>query len=205
LAETKNKDGIREIIDGLKSKDRKVNNDCIKVAYEVGYIDPELISAYSDEFLGLLRNRNNRVVWGGMIALSTIADIQADTLYERRDEILRAVDDGSVITRDSGIRVIARVASKRNEYRAELFPYLLEHLRACRPKDVPQHSEQIVIAVNADNKQDFIHVIEKRMGSMKPSQVKRLEKVIREAEQREQMHLQSSKNKLGRNERVKSN
>jgi hypothetical protein len=182
LAETGNEAGIREIIDGLKSKDRKVNNDCIKVAYEIGYIDPELISAYADEFLDLLRSRNNRLVWGGMTALTTIAEIKADDLYKERDKIIKAIDKGSVITQDSGIRVLARVASQKNEYRAELFPYLLEHLETCRPKDVSQRSEQIVMAVDADNKGQFIAVIEKRMAYLKPSQLKRLEKVIREAE-----------------------
>jgi hypothetical protein len=78
--------------------------------------------------------------------------------------------------------VLARVASQKNEYRAELFPYLLEHLETCRPKDVSQRSEQIVMAVDADNKGQFIAVIEKRMAYLKPSQLKRLEKVIREAE-----------------------
>ena len=184
LAETRDETGIQEIIDGLKSKDQKVQNDCIKVAYEIGYIAPELVSAYADEFLDLLRSRNNRVVWGGMIALGTIAEIKADDLFEERGKLIRAIDQGSVITQDNGIRVLARVASQKREYRVELFPYLLAHLEICHPKDVAQRSEQIVKAVDANNKQQFIAVIEKRMAHLSPSQVKRLEKVIKEAEKR---------------------
>jgi len=184
LAEARDDVGIREIIDGLKSKDRKVQNDCIKVAYEIGYIAPELISAYADEFLDLLRSRNNRLVWGGMTALATIAELTADELFRERDTIIKAISKGSVITQDSGIRVLARIASQKNEYRVELFPNLLAHLDTCRPKDVAQRSEQIVMAVDADNKGEFIAVIEKRMQYLKPSQVKRLEKVIRDAEKR---------------------
>jgi hypothetical protein len=182
LAETRDEAGIQEIIDGLQSKDRKVSNDCIKVAYEIGYIDPELISVYSDEFLALLGSRNNRLVWGGMTALATIAEIKADELFQERDAITKAIDKGSVITQDSGIRVLAQIASQKNEYRVELFPDLLEHLETCRPKDVAQRAEKIVIAVDADNKRKFIAVIEKRMEYLKPSQVKRLERVIRDAE-----------------------
>ena len=184
LAETRDETGIQEIIDGLKSKDQKVQNDCIKVAYEIGYLAPELISVYAHEFLDLLRSRNNRLVWGGMIALASIAEIKADDLYEERDKLIKAIDQGSVITQDNGIRVLARVASQKREYRVELFPYLLAHLETCRPKDVAQRSEQIVKAVDANNKQQFIAVIEKRMAYLSPSQVKRLEKVIKEAEKR---------------------
>lgn len=184
LVETRNKAGIQEIINGLKSKDRKVQNDCIKVSYEIGYIAPELISEYANEFVALLRSKNNHLVWGGMTALATIAEIKASELYKERNKILRAVEEGSVITQDSGIRVLARIASKKTDYRVDLFPYLLEHLETCRPKDVPQRSEQIVMAVDANNKQNFIEIIEKRMAYLKPSQVKRLEKVVREAKER---------------------
>jgi hypothetical protein len=184
LAEARDEAGIREIIAGLKSKDRKVNNDCIKVAYEIGYIVPELISAYADEFLALLRSRNNRLVWGGMTALATIAEIKADDLYEERDAIIKAIEKGSVITQDSGIRVLASVAAQKRAYRTELFPYLLVHLETCRPKDVAQRAEKIVMAVDAENKAEFIAVIEKRKQYLKPSQVKRLEKVVRDAEKR---------------------
>jgi hypothetical protein len=182
LAETRDQAGIREIIAGLKDKDRKVNNDCIKVAYEIGYIDPKLISTYTNEFLDLLRSRNNRLVWGGMMALATVAEIEADDLFREREAIIQAINKGSVITQDSGIRVLASVAAQKSEYRVELLPYLLGHLETCRPKDVAQRSEKIVIAIDADNKQKFHDVIERRLQYLKPSQVKRLEKVIREAE-----------------------
>ena len=104
LATTENKTGIQEIVEGVKSGDKKTQSDCIKVLYEVGYIKPDLIAEYVDDFLELLRNRNNRLVWGSMIALATIAEIKAQELYENRDEILRAIEKGSVITIDSGIK-----------------------------------------------------------------------------------------------------
>jgi len=182
LATTENRTGIQEIVEGLKSGDKKTQSDCIKVLYEIGYINPDLIAEYVDDFLKLLRNRNNRLVWGSMIALATIAEIKAAELYENRDEILRAIEKGSVITVDNGIKTLATIASVKAEYRRELFPYLLDHLANCRPKDVPQRAEKIVVAVDSDNKQQFIEVLETRMSIMKPSQVKRLQKVKQKAE-----------------------
>lgn len=183
LATTKNKGGIQEIVEGLKSKDRKTQNDCIKVLYEIGYINPNLIAEYADDFFGLLRNRNNRLVWGGMIALATIAEIKTQELYENRSAILQAVEKGSVITIDNGIKALAIIASMKSEYQKELFPYLLDHLANCRPKDVAQRAEKIVVAIDGDNKQRFMDVIENRITYLKPSQVKRLQKVMQKAEQ----------------------
>jgi len=44
LSKTKNADEIRELIENLNNKDRKIQSDCIKVLYEIGYIAPELIA-----------------------------------------------------------------------------------------------------------------------------------------------------------------
>lgn len=184
LVETKDKAAILELVENLDSKDRKVQSDCIKVLYEIGYLEPELLGEYADQFLALLKSKNNRMVWGGVIALSTIADLQADTLFVHRDEIQHAIESGSVITVDRGIKTLSIVASKSPEYNADLFPYLLEHLATCRPKDVPAHAESVLVAVNAENKDAFVGVLEVRMPDMNKSGSKRVGKVIAEAQKK---------------------
>ena len=173
---------IQELVRNLDNKDRNIQSDCIKVLYEIGYIAPELIAGYVDKFLELLRSKNNRLVWGGMIALSTIADLQADEMFAHRDEIVHAVEKGSVITQDRGIAALATIASKRPAYNEVLFPFLLKQLSECRPKDVPLRAEKILVAVNAGNKDEYITALETRMADMKPAGEKRLQKVIRQAE-----------------------
>jgi hypothetical protein len=148
--------------------------------YEIGYIDPSLIADYAEDFLKLLRSRNNRLVWGGMIALSTVADLKADVIHAHLDGILKAMHAGSVITVDNAVKTLALAAS--NEvYRPDIFPHLLEHLRTCRPKDVSQHSEKSLPAVDVNNKAVFIAVLEKRMEDLSASQITRVKKVIKEA------------------------
>ena len=183
LAEQKDRAGIREIAENLWNKDKNIQADCVKVLYEIGYIDPSLIATYAEDFLKLLRSRNNRLVWGGMIALSTVADLRADFIHTHLDEILKAMHAGSVITVDNAIKTLALAASDE-AYRPDVFPHLLEHLRTCRPKDVPQHSEKSLPAVDTINKDDFIAVLEKRMEDLSASQVTRVRKVIKEAEKR---------------------
>jgi hypothetical protein len=184
LATKKDRKGIREIADNLWNKNAQVQSDCLKVLYEIGYLQPELIAPYADDFLKLLHSRNNRLVWGAMIALSTVADLKADVIYPHVAEIEQVMDQGSVITKDNGVRVLALVAAQKAAYSKQIFPFLLHHLETCRPKDVPQHAEKAAVAVKADNKQLFSAVLEARLLDLKGSQTARVKKVIKEIEQR---------------------
>ena len=183
LAERKDHTGIREIADNLWNKDKNIQADCVKVLYEIGYIDPSLVADYNEDFLKLLRSRNNRLVWGGMTALSTIAEIRADFIHAHLKEILKAMEAGSVITVDNAVKTLALAASK-DAYRPVIFPHLLEHLQECRPKDVPQHSEKSLPAVAASNRDEFIAVLEKRMDDLSGAQTARVKRVIKEAANR---------------------
>jgi hypothetical protein len=156
LASAKDKGGVREIADNLWNDNPSVQSDCLKVLYEIGYLEPALIAPYADEFLKLIHSRNNRLVWGGMIALSTIAGIKAKELGPHVPEITKAVDQGSVITQDSGVKALALIASASGAYQKEILPYLLKHLATCRPKDVAQRAEKVLAAVTEANRAAFI-------------------------------------------------
>lgn len=182
LANIRDKNGIREIVEGLANKNSAIRADCVKVLYEIGYLAPELVAPYALEFVKLLKSRNNRLVWGGMIALATVAPLTADVLHPHLAEIQKTFQAGSVITRDAGVMALAGMASTSAACNHEIFPFLLEHLRTCRPKDVPQHAEKMLPAVTAENKTDFIAALEKRMEDMLGGQVARVKKVIKQAE-----------------------
>jgi hypothetical protein len=184
LAAKKDKAGIREIAQNLWNKDKNIQADCIKVLYEVGYIEPKLIADYADDFVKLLKSKNNRLVWSGMTALGVVAKLRTDVVFEHVDEIKKAMDAGSVITKDNGVKALADAASTKAEYNKAMFPYLLNHLKTCRPKDVPQHSEKTLPAVNASNKVDFIKVLEKRMGDLSGAGLARVKNLMKEAAKR---------------------
>jgi len=184
LAQSRSQADIREIGENLWNKELNIQSDCIKVLYELGYLAPELIAEYVEDFIKLLKHQNNRMVWGGMIALSTVADLKAAEIFPHIDEIIQIMKNGSVITMDNGIKTLALVASQKNEYRKVIFPTLLDHLKTCRLKEVPQHVEKSLPAVTADNKSDFIRVLEKRLEDMTVSQTTRLKKIIKTAEKR---------------------
>ena len=184
LAASGDQAGVAEIAANLWNMEPDVQSDCLKVLYEIGYLRPELIASYAADFLKLLKSRNNRLVWGGMIALSTIDGVAADELYPCVADIQGAMAHGSVITIDAGIRALAAISATNDDRRAALFPYLLNHLAACRPSDVPRQAEMILIAITAQNKDDFVATLRARLPLMTPSQAARLNKVMRQAEAR---------------------
>jgi hypothetical protein len=179
LAERKDKKGIREIAEHLWDKDKNIQADCIKVLYEVGYLNPELIADYADDFIKLIGSKNNRLVWGGMTALSTIAGIKADSIFKHRAVVQHALTGGSVITVDHAVRTLAVVASTHPAHNAAIFTILLSHIATCRSKDVPQHAEKMLIAVNGKNKAEFISVLEQRLPNLSNAQAGRVKKVIK--------------------------
>lgn len=180
LAARKDINGIREIAENLWNKDKNIQADCIKVLYEIGSIEPTLIADYAEDFVKLLRSKNNRLVWGGMTALAEVAKANPDAVFKYVDEIKKAKETGSVITVDNAISTLAYTAAASDKYNKAIFPYLLKHLSGCRPKEVPQHAEKTLPAVNSSNQADFIKVLEKRMEDLSGSGLARVKKVIRQ-------------------------
>ena len=160
LARTRNSKGITEIAQNLGNKDRNVQSDCLKVLYEIGYLQPELIADYVEQFLNQLQSKNNRMVWGSMIALGTISAIRPKQIWHRIDEVIEAVNTGSLITVVWGVKTLAGVASTNRKYKERLFPILLTQIRICLPRDVPMHAESSLVAVDERNKALFLSVLE---------------------------------------------
>ena len=180
LAAKKDKKGIREVAEALWHKDKNIQADCIKALYEVGYIEPKLIADYTDDFVKCLKSKNNRLVWGGMTALAEVAKANPDAVFKNLDAIKKAKETGSVITVDNAISTLAYTAAANDKYNKAIFPYLLKHLSSCRPKEVPQHSEKTMPAVNKSNRVDFIKVLEKRMEDLSGGGLSRVKKVIKQ-------------------------
>ena len=184
LADSGDIAGIREIAENLWNREANIRSDCLKVLYEIGYLKPELIAPYADHFLKLLGSRNNRLVWGAMIGLSTVAEIAADEIYPHAAEFQQAMAGGTIITLDAGVLALSRLAATGDDRRTALLPYLLDFLRSCRSSDVPRHAERVLMAVGTDSKDEFVAVLQARLLLLASAQAARLKKVMRQAEAR---------------------
>jgi hypothetical protein len=179
LAEIQNKPGIHEIASNLWNKNKQIRSDCLKVLYEIGYLRPDLIADYVDDFLTLLKYRDNRMVWGAMIGLATIADLRPESIWSQIDVVIAAVENGSVITVVWGVKTLARVAAADPTYNDKLFPILIAQLQKCIPRDVPIHAESISIAVDSIHLLPFLNILDKRKLELSSSQLTRLNRVLK--------------------------
>lgn len=179
IAETDNRAGVRELVENLTNKDKDIAADCIKVLYEVGYLKPDLIASYVDDFVKLLTSRNNRLVWGGMTALGAIGSVKPVDLWPHIEAIIDATNNGSVITQDWGVRVLAAVSAHDRSYEKCIFPFLTSFLQNCPPKDLPRHAESLLVAVNTGNRDAVLNLLEGRQSSLKAPQAKRLAGVVK--------------------------
>jgi len=172
-------DGIKEIINGFKGKDKAVANDCIKVLYEIGERNPRLISDYVNDFISYLQSKNNRLVWGSMTALAKIVEYASEPIFEKLSVIIAAYEYGSVITVDNSISVFAGLCKANDSYAETVLPIIIKHLQNCRPKDVPQHAERASVCFNTKNTNAFIEVFEKRLPDLASSGQTRINKLLK--------------------------
>src|SRR5829696_5100430 len=116
IAERSDAEAVRELLAHLSDKNKEIRSDCIKVLYEVGTRKPKLIADGVGDFIQLLGSRNNRLVWGGMTALGAIAHLRAAEIFRQIDVIMKTTDEGSVITQDWGVWVLATVSAQNTTY-----------------------------------------------------------------------------------------
>jgi HEAT repeat protein len=179
IADAQDKAAVRELVANLSNPDKAIQSDCIKVLYEVGALQPDLIEDHVDAFVALLGSRNNRLVWGGMTALGAIAAQKAPDIWKHIDSIMKSTENGSAITQDWGVRILAAVSAANKNYEKRIFPFLMTFLKNCRPKDLPRHAESALIAVTNANRGEILALLESRKASLKPAQAKRVEQLIR--------------------------
>ncbi len=180
IADTDNKKAIKELVENLSNKDKRIQSDCIKVLYETGYIKPELIASYATDFIGLLKSKNNRLVWGAMIALADIAELNHEEVFASLDAVYETIQNGSVITIDAGIELLAKL-NRFHPYSGKTEPMLIEQLWKCPIKQLPQYIEKSLISVNNKNKEIFVNIIEKRKPECTAeSQIKRLDRTLKQ-------------------------
>lgn len=180
LAENVDRVGIQEIAENLWHAEKNIRADCLKVLYEIGYQRADLIVGYTKDFLRLLNEKNNRLVWGGMIALATVAHLRPGEIGEEIENVITTVEKGSVITHVWGMRVLAQVAASAPQHNALIFPFLLDQLKICKPRDVPTHSESILPAISAENKDEVLAIIEMRRPEFTAAHEKRMKKVLKQ-------------------------
>ncbi|WP_394747520.1 hypothetical protein [Spongiimicrobium salis] len=178
ICETEDKKTIEALIENLFQKDKAIQNDCIKVLYEIGGEKPELIAPHFETFLELLNHKNNRMQWGAMTALHGIVQLKPKATFENLGRIIGAAEKGSVITRDQAMNIIISLG-KIPQYKIEAFVLFKEQLLKSATNQLPMYAERALPIIDATNGKAFIAVLNQRLPELeKETKKKRLQKVI---------------------------
>jgi hypothetical protein len=179
IVRKEDKGAIKELAENLSHKKKDIQNDCIKVLYEIGAERPMLIAPYLKDFVALLTSKNNRLQWGAMTALGCIVKEQPAEIFAALGKILAAADQGSVITRDHCVNILISLTAEK-KYRDKTFPLLVEQLMSCPTNQLPMYAENALPVIDANLKDKFIKTLSGRLGEIeKESKRKRVEKVIK--------------------------
>ena len=146
---------IKEVVENCSNKNKNIQSDCIKVLYEIALLKLQLIADYVKEFIALLNNKNNRMVWGAMTAIDDITLQKPKEVYAALPKIIEAADKGSVISRDHCVGILIKLSSIK-QYSQNAFSLLLEQLETCPANQWPMYAENTMPVINENNKNVFI-------------------------------------------------
>jgi len=180
IAETDDHGKLDELISVFESRPHVgIQKDCVLTMAWIAEINPEMIAPHSDYFIGKLNDPVNRVIWGSMITLSSIAHYVPDKLFDSLPEILDAMDTGTVVTRDHGYRILITLY-QNTTYKQDVFVLILEQLSRAPSNQLGQYAEKLLVVLDTSHKEEVIRVLEERRGDVtNPYHVKRLNKNLK--------------------------
>lgn len=179
IVDHKDEKAVKELIENLSNKNKNIQNDCIKVLYEIGDRKPSLISDYTNEFFSLLESKNNRLQWGAMTALNSITSDVPELIYSKIDNIIETGEKGSVITKDQVVNILIKLCTNKT-YEKNAFKLLINQLVKSPTNQLPMYAERSMPIINDENKNLFIETLISKLNEIKKeSKRKRVEKVIK--------------------------
>ena len=166
------------LIELIQGKNKDYQNDSIKVLYELGERNPELIADFIPQFMAFLSSKNNRLQWGSMAALKSLVKTQEAALYAELESLQEAANKGSVITKDNFIGILVSLMGNL-DYHDKAFDYLIKQLESCPTNQLPMYAEMALSQINQSTKTVFVDTLSARLDEIeKESKKKRVLKVI---------------------------
>ncbi|PLP56931.1 hypothetical protein CYK37_22025 [Mesorhizobium loti] len=170
-------DEIAVLAHALATATKPIRHDAIKVLYEIGALRPELIAPHVAAFLAALKSRDNRIVWGTLTALDTLATTVPDVITTHLPDILDSADRGSVIAKDKAVSMLATLAVNGNSF---AWQRLLAILRTSADNQTPMYAEQALRAAPVQDASILAEVVRMRADAIpQPAKRARLDKVLR--------------------------
>lgn len=178
LAATGDVEAIAVLAGALSTSSAALQNDAIKVLYEIGALNPGLVASHAAAFLALLGSKNNRNVWGALQAVETVTAERPAEVLKALPDVLAAADKGSIIAKDKAIGILARLATAGHS--AKALPILIDRIAEAAANQFPMYAEIAAPVMDAAHKAQFIAMLETRLKQIDaPAKRKRVEKVLK--------------------------
>jgi len=157
---------LQELVDFfLTHPHRELQKDCVLTMASVGEQSPKMLVPYIDLLIENFDSSINRVVWGSMIALAFLAHLVPDKIYRGLPKIIDAMDQGTVITRDHGYRMLITLYQS-DKYREDLFYIILEQIQLAPSNQLGQYAEKLIKVLDTKHKDELIAVLEDRSADL---------------------------------------
>ncbi len=180
IAKSQSKESIQKILEILESNPKKeIERDALLCLAALSEFDPKLLSGFAERIFPFLSSKTNMSVWGAMISLSGIAPYRLDFMMQNLSQILKAMDEGTVITRDSGFVILIHLF-QHPDYRSNIFPLILEQLHSAPDNQLGQYAEKFMDVMSTDHKEELEQVLANRQQYLeKEAHRKRLAKIMK--------------------------
>ena len=180
LAISRDGTSVKKIADLLAAgQGRKLENDMLLCLASLSELAPDLLKPHAGLLIGFLNSKNNRAIWGAMIALSNIAPIIRPLLYKNLPLILDAMDKGTVVTRDHGFVILLHLYEDIN-YQDDAFGLISEQLNSAPDNQLGQYAEKFIKIASTMHIATALEILENRSRELeKPSHKKRIASIIK--------------------------
>lgn len=170
---------IAALADALATAPRPVRHDAIKALYELGALRPDLIRPHAAAFLAAMNGADNRLVWGALAALDSIAASDPALIAGHLPQILAAAERGSVIAKDKAVSMLATLAALPGAS-PEAWPALLAIVEGAAVNQAAMYAEAALRAAPANDPRTLAEVVRARRETIaQPAKRARLDKVLR--------------------------
>ena len=174
-----NPDLLQEVVQVILSNNPvRLKNDAVMVLMAISRIKPGILLEQTRLLISLLDSKSNRQVWGSMIALANMAPMVREDIKPYLAKILRAMDEGTVVTRDHGFTILTELY--KDDPSGDLLALINEQLLNAPPNQVGQYTEKFMEVVRKEDLSSCIATLEVRAQELtNEHHLKRLGKNLR--------------------------
>ncbi|RED99758.1 hypothetical protein [Marinoscillum furvescens] len=183
IVQTADAESINELISLLQDEHTDVVADTLKVLEMVGLKLPALVGPQAEQVFELLNHPSNKIQWRAMCVLSSIAHECPKFLEAHLPKILEVMDNGTVITRDHGVKILLALYPAI----ATTPGLLLDQIQRAPDNQLGQYAEKWATVITPEDVADLILILENRLKDLHhPSHQKRISRVLKKLHKKRQ-------------------